>query len=150
MALQVNRLQFVLSSWSRTCRSSHSWTRQLQVSSCRPIRLEGGPNYTLTVSRLTTDDFFSRVNYSTRQQVLPLTSRRRYSNDSSKPSSQDGGTEAGPSSSTASGESAASGKAASSTERIKVILREYGTVAFVFHISMSLCTLGTCYLLVSK
>lgn len=41
-------------------------------------------------------------------------------------------------------------KPKSSTERIKVILKEYGAVAFVFHISVSLCSVGTCYILVSK
>ena len=43
-----------------------------------------------------------------------------------------------------------SNKPKSSTERIKVILKEYGTVGFVFHISVSLCSVGTCYILVSK
>ena len=79
---------------------------------------------------------------------------RNYCNKSEVPGSQNAGS---PSSSSraGSGSSVAQGgketaKAQSSTERIKIILREYGTVAFVFHISMSLCTLGTCYILVSK
>ena len=38
----------------------------------------------------------------------------------------------------------------SSSQRIKVFLKEYGTVGMVFHISMSLCVLSVCYLLVSK
>ena len=38
----------------------------------------------------------------------------------------------------------------SNTERIKVLVKEYGTVAVVFHTIMSLFSLGTCYLLVSK
>ena len=38
----------------------------------------------------------------------------------------------------------------SSTERIKVVLREYGVVAVVFHTVMSLGSLGTCYLIVSR
>ena len=38
----------------------------------------------------------------------------------------------------------------SSTERIKVILKEYGVVAVVFHTVMSLGSLGTCYLIVSR
>ena len=38
----------------------------------------------------------------------------------------------------------------SSTERIKVVLREYGVVAVVFHTVMSLGSLGTCYLVVSR
>lgn len=47
-------------------------------------------------------------------------------------------------------ESAESAKSKSSIQKIKVILREYGTVAVVFHTVMSLGSLGTCYLLVSK
>ena len=39
---------------------------------------------------------------------------------------------------------------ASSTERIKVVLKEYGGVGVVFHTVMSLCSLGTCYLIVSR
>ena len=38
----------------------------------------------------------------------------------------------------------------SSTERIKVVLREYGTVAVVFHTVISLASLGTCYLVVDR
>lgn len=38
----------------------------------------------------------------------------------------------------------------SSTQRIKVVLREYGVVAVVFHTVMSLTSLGTCYLIVSS
>lgn len=38
----------------------------------------------------------------------------------------------------------------SSTQRIKVVLREYGVVAVVFHTVMSLTSLGTCYLIVSR
>ena len=38
----------------------------------------------------------------------------------------------------------------SNTQRIKVVLKEYGTVAFVFHMSMSLFSVGMCYLLVKK
>ena len=38
----------------------------------------------------------------------------------------------------------------SSTERIKVVLREYGAVAVVFHTVMSLASLGTCYLVVDR
>ena len=38
----------------------------------------------------------------------------------------------------------------SNTERIKVLMKEYGTVAVVFHTVVSLFSLGTCYLLVSK
>ena len=82
-------------------------------------------------------------------------SRRNYSKDESRDRSRSEGTVTSDTSTAAGSTTAAQGggaptKAVSSTERIKVILREYGTVAFVFHISMSLCTLGTCYLLVSK
>ena len=45
---------------------------------------------------------------------------------------------------------AASAPAQSSAQRVRIILREYGTVAVVFHISMSLCILSVCYILVSK
>lgn len=45
---------------------------------------------------------------------------------------------------------AASAPAQSSAQRVRIILREYGTVAVVFHISMSLCVLSVCYILVSK
>lgn len=38
----------------------------------------------------------------------------------------------------------------SNTERIKVVLKEYGSVAIVFHTVMSLCSLGTCYLIVNR
>lgn len=38
----------------------------------------------------------------------------------------------------------------SNTERIKVVLKEYGSVAIVFHTVMSLCSLGTCYLIVNS
>lgn len=38
----------------------------------------------------------------------------------------------------------------SNTEKIKVLVKEYGTVAVVFHTIISLFSLGTCYLLVSK
>jgi hypothetical protein len=38
----------------------------------------------------------------------------------------------------------------SSMERIKVVLREYGTVGVVFHTVISLASLGTCYLVVDS
>lgn len=41
-------------------------------------------------------------------------------------------------------------KALYSTDRIKVILREYGTVAVVFHTAISLFSLGSCYLVVNR
>ena len=44
----------------------------------------------------------------------------------------------------------ATAPAQSSAQRVRIILREYGTVAVVFHISMSLCVLSVCYILVSK
>ena len=39
---------------------------------------------------------------------------------------------------------------ASSIEQIKVVLKEYGGVGVVFHTVMSLCSLGSCYLVVSR
>ncbi len=36
------------------------------------------------------------------------------------------------------------------SERVKVILKEYGRVGFVFYMIVSLTSLGTCYLLVNK
>lgn len=38
----------------------------------------------------------------------------------------------------------------SSTQRVKVVIKEYGGVAVVFHTVISLCSLGTCYLIVSR
>ena len=38
----------------------------------------------------------------------------------------------------------------SSIQRIKVVLKEYGGVAVVFHTVMSLASLGTCYLVVDR
>ena len=35
-------------------------------------------------------------------------------------------------------------------DRIKVIMKEYGSVGVAFHITMSLCSVGICYLLVDK
>ena len=152
MALPVTRLYFVLAPRWTLCRCPQAFTRQLQVPA-RPSwsgpslrQLEGGPQYTWTARQLTQNSF-QGVNYSTRQRVLLLAYRRRYSNGSSK---QSGGGEGKTNTATSQGGGTSPAKAASSTERIKVILREYGTVGVVFHISMSLCTLGTCYLLVSK
>lgn len=41
-------------------------------------------------------------------------------------------------------------KKQSYTERIKVVLKEYGPVAVVFHTVIALFSLGTCYILVSR
>lgn len=41
-------------------------------------------------------------------------------------------------------------KVQSYTGRIKVILKEYGSVGVIFHTVVSLFSLGTCYFLVSK
>ena len=41
-------------------------------------------------------------------------------------------------------------KKESYTQRVKVVLKEYGPVAIVFHTVISLFSLGTCYLLVSR
>ncbi len=35
-------------------------------------------------------------------------------------------------------------------EKVKTVLKEYGTVGVVFHMTISLFSVGTCYLLVSK
>ncbi len=35
-------------------------------------------------------------------------------------------------------------------EKVKIVIKEYGTVAVVFHTAISLFSLGTCYMLVSK
>ena len=49
-----------------------------------------------------------------------------------------------------SNEAPASKKTQSYTERVKVIMKEYGTVGVVFHTVISLISLGTCYFLVSR
>ena len=41
-------------------------------------------------------------------------------------------------------------KAQSYTERVKVIMKEYGGVGVAFHTVISLFSLGTCYSLVSR
>ncbi len=46
--------------------------------------------------------------------------------------------------------STSANKPLSYTERIKVILKEYGAVGVAFHTVMSLSSVGTCYLLVDK
>lgn len=68
---------------------------------------------------------------SVRQRFQP---RTRYSNEASGKGSS----------------SSSSVRALYSTDRIKVILKEYGTVAVVFHTVISLCSLGSCYLVVSR
>ena len=99
--------------------------------------------------------YLPQSNYaSMRQQAFPMLQVCRNYSDGvpESPKSADSKSSS-PTSSTSgqiSGDAGNSAKAQSSTQRIKVILKEYGTVAFVFHISMSLCTLSVCYLLVSK
>ena len=95
-----------------------------------------------------------------RQRAYPvLQVYRNYSNgppENSKGTDSKSSATAGSSSTTAAGQSTgdtasiSTAPAQSSTQRIKVVLREYGTVAVVFHISMSLCVLSVCYILVSK
>ena len=41
-------------------------------------------------------------------------------------------------------------KKLSNTEKIKIVVKEYGTVAIIFHTCISLFSLGSCYLAVSK
>ena len=41
-------------------------------------------------------------------------------------------------------------KPKSNIDKIRMILKEYGTVGVVFHTCISLTSLGTCYVLVSK
>ena len=41
-------------------------------------------------------------------------------------------------------------KKLSNTEKVKIVVREYGTVAIIFHTCISLFSLGSCYLAVSK
>ena len=41
-------------------------------------------------------------------------------------------------------------KALSRTQRLRQVIRDYGSVAIVFHTSVSMFSLGTCYLLVSR
>jgi hypothetical protein len=75
---------------------------------------------------------------------------RNYSNGApanptpTDPKSSNAGTKSSPTS------AEAAAPAQSSAQRVRIILREYGTVALVFHISMSLCVLSVCYILVSK
>ena len=38
----------------------------------------------------------------------------------------------------------------STREKVKLLVREYGTVGFVFYMGVSFTSLGTCYVLVSK
>ena len=41
-------------------------------------------------------------------------------------------------------------KKMSNTEKVKIVVREYGSVAIIFHTCISLFSLGSCYLAVSK
>lgn len=54
------------------------------------------------------------------------------------------------SSSDASGESATGGGQVSSREKMKRAVRDYGSTVIVFHVCISLISLGSCYLLVSR
>ena len=75
---------------------------------------------------------------------------RNYSNGApANPTPTDPKSNAGTKSSPTSA-AEATAPAQSSAQRVRIILREYGTVAVVFHISMSLCVLSVCYILVSK
>lgn len=87
---------------------------------------------------------------SVRQRAYPILHvYRNYSNGApANPTPTDPKSNAGTKSSPTSAEATA--PAQSSAQRVRIILREYGTVAVVFHISMSLCVLSVCYILVSK
>ena len=92
-----------------------------------------------------------------RQSAYPMLQVfRSYSNGASENSKATDSKSNVASSSTAaaagqsSGDAASTAPAQSSAQRVKIILREYGTVAVVFHISMSLCVLSVIYILVSK
>ena len=94
---------------------------------------------------------------SMRQRAYPtLQVFRSYSNGASENSKATDSKLNVASSSTAaaagqsSGDAVSTAPAQSSAQRVRIILREYGTVAVVFHISMSLCVLSVCYILVSK
>lgn len=50
--------------------------------------------------------------------------------------------------STAGAVSSSAGKRVGYVERVKVVIKEYGTVAVVFHTVISLASLGSCYLVV--
>ena len=91
-----------------------------------------------------------------RQRAYPvLQVCRNYSNGAPENSkaTDSKASAAGSGSATAGGQGSGGDTAAaalSNTQKMKIILREYGTVAVVFHISMSLCVLSVCYILVSK
>ena len=156
MAFRLSRLCFVFPSGARLCRWPQL-SRQLQILPATSSHIHSLPGQ-LHVSLTPTKTTYFRVpltNYSTRQRLYPIADMRqclRSYSEGNVPESQSSkaSNSSSISSSVSASQTTASNKALSSTERIKIILKEYGSVAFVFHISMSLCVLGVCYVLVSK
>ena len=166
MAFRMNRLHLVLPSGSRlagrwpvavttlqgtklpNCRFSRFMSSQLEPGYMYQHRLASFN--AMKLRPRTQANFFTYLpqsNYaSMRQQAFPMLQVCRNYSDGAPESPKSADSKSGQ----ISGDAGNSAKAQSSTQRIKVILKEYGTVAFVFHISMSLCTLSVCYLLVSK
>lgn len=157
MAFRLNRLHIGFPSGVRRFRWPQP-SRRLQIWPAMSSHIHSLPRqHHLTLTPTKTIHFCVPLsNYSLGQHFHPIFSLpqclRNYSEDSAPESQRSKASSSNGVSSTVSAQSqnAASDKALSSVERIKIILKEYGTVAFVFHISMSLCTLGVCYFLVSK
>lgn len=70
------------------------------------------------------------------------------SRDGSKDPGVDGEREGGKVGNTGGVVSSSAGKRVGYVERVKVVIKEYGTVAVVFHTVISLASLGSCYLVV--
>ena len=156
MAFRLNRLYVVFPSGARLCRWLQP-SRGLQIWPAMSSHIHSLPRqHHLTFTPTKTIHFCVPLsNYSLEQKFHPISAPQQYLrnySEGSVPESQrsKGSNSSGVDSTVSASQSAASNKVLSSTERIKIILKEYGTVAFVFHISMSLCTLGVCYVLVSK
>ena len=164
VTLQSTRLGHLSTSiiMSNQYRSFQSVTRQLE--SRHMYQHRHASNTTSLVQSTKTNNcaatytYIPQSNYtSVIQRAYPvLQVYRYYSNGVSEnsKSTDSKSTIAASTSTTAAGQSSgdavSTAPAQSSTQRIKIILREYGTVAVVFHISMSLCVLSVCYILVSK
>ena len=156
MAARISRLYFVLPSgprvgrWPESARHLQIWPGNLKVT-VQPLGPRYRHGYTFPLRPQAHNSCVSHLDYAARQQVDLARQCRNYSSESGPKDSNTGSSAAPTETSTGGpGGGAPAGKAVSSTERIKIILKEYGTVAVVFHTSMSLCVLGICYLLVSK
>ena len=159
MAIRLNRLYLVVPSGARLFRWPQS-SRQLQTWPAGSSHFHTAPGGLLVHHHPHTPTQTAHFcvplsNYSLGQPAYPVASRihqclRRSYSEGESQGSKASSSNSGGSSTTAAPESGASDKALSSAQRVRIILREYGTVAVVFHLSMSLCTLGVCYLLVSK